>query len=105
MAGQFFHNLIPLMQLINGHDHYLIKLLLDSNLSSRRWVTYTYSHAHNKRNITLRRNSIPTYIFQMFNKGNKKLVLLNSSKRTPCNFIYGRFSKQINTTLLARMRT
>jgi len=51
MAGQFIHYLISLMQMINGQDHYLIKLLPDSNLSSRRWVTYTYSHAHNKRNF------------------------------------------------------
>jgi len=70
MSGQFYHYLISLMQMINGQDHYLIKLLPDSNLSSRRWVTYTYSHAHNKRTSLLRRNSIRTVNFQMINKGN-----------------------------------
>ena len=46
----------------------LIKLLSDSNLSSRRWVTYTYSHAHNKRNFTEKKFN--TVNFQMINKGN-----------------------------------
>jgi len=100
MAGQFIHYLISLMQMINGQDHYLIKLLPDSNLSSRRWVTYTYSHAHNKRNFFTEKKFNTNC--QLSNDQQEKLKagIPQLFKKNPLYFIHERFSKLKNTHYL-----